>query len=477
MEARERELGAGKIEFRPGLALDPTFTICPGASRSRFDEQTPAIIALVGRCSGQADEIQYDRVLTFRKPDRGASLRRVFARLTAVLPAAMMGGLASASAADLPVAADAPATPIAAPAPPMWWLSGGGLLWAVKGAPLPPTLTTFAAGTPSATTGFGGDLGAAGTTVLSPGHLGFGPFGGGQFTIGRWLQPDQRIGLEVGGFFLGDQSAGFAQSSNGTQQLRIPFTNVPPGAGFPLGSSSFVVADPGFASGGQTASSSLQLWGVEGNALYRAYSGPGFTVSLLGGLRYLNLRERLSIISTETLLTKTGSYIASDYFSTENQFVGAQIGVKAEKQYGQFDGSVVAKVALGDNYQTVSINGNSLVTGAGFGVTPGRTSGGIFTQATNIGTRSRDAFAAVPEAQLQLGYRLQSGVRFFVGYDFLFMSNVVRPGNQIDTTLNVTGNPALLPGSTLTGAARPSPMFNSSSLWAQGVNIGASFQF
>jgi len=358
----------------------------------------------------------------------------------------------------------------------MWWVSGGGLAWAVKGAPLPPTLTTFAAGSASATTGFGGELGVPGTTVLSPDHLGFGAFGGGQLTIGRWLQSDQRVGLEVGGFFLGSRNAGFAQSSNGAIPLRVPFVNVSPAAaGFPLGAASFVLADPGFASGGQTIGASLQLWGLEGNALYRAYGGQGFTVSLLGGLRYLDLRERLSIVSTENLLTAAGSYTGSDYFSTKNQFVGAQLGVKAERQFGQFDGSAVAKLALGDNYQTVSINGTSAVSG--FGLPSGVTPGGIFSQATNIGQRTRNAFAVVPEAQLELGYRMQSGIRFFIGYDFLYVSNVVRPGDQVDTTLNLSGNPALVPGSTLTGAARPSPMFNSSSLWAQGVKIGASYQF
>jgi hypothetical protein len=150
--------------------------------------------------------------------------------------------------------------------------------------------------------------------------------------------------------------------------------------------------------------------------------------------------------------------------STKNQFIGAQIGVKAEKQFGQFDGAAVAKVALGDNYQTVSINGTGLITGTGFAVPAGLTPGGIFSQATNIGQQTRNAFAVVPEVQLQAGYRMQNGVRFFVGYNFLYVSNVVRPGDQIDTTLNLTGNPALAPG-TLTGATRPAPMFNSSSLW------------
>jgi hypothetical protein len=261
--------------------------------------------------------------------------------------------------------------------------------------------------------------------------------------------------------------------------LRVPFSNVPPGAGFPLGSSSFVLADPGFAAGGQVISSSLQLWGIEGNGLYRAYRAPGLSVSVIAGFRYVDLREGLSIVSTESLLPPfpAASFTGTDNFSTRNQFFGAQLGVKAERQFGQFDGSVVAKVALGDNYQTVSINGNSLVAGTGFGVAPGLTPGGIFTQSTNIGQQTRNQFAVVPEAQLQLGYTICSGIRLFVGYDFIYLSNVVRPGNQVDTTLNFTGNPAISPGSMLTGALRPEPLFNSSSFWAQGVKFGASYQF
>jgi hypothetical protein len=170
-----------------------------------------------------------------------------------------------------------------------------------------------------------------------------------------------------------------------------------------------------------------------------------------------------------------GSFTGTDTFSTRNQFFGAQLGVKAEQQFGRFDGSVVGKVALGDNYQTVSINGNSVVSG--FGLPSGTTSGGIFTQETNIGQRSRNQFAVVPEAQLQLGYTISSGIRLFVGYDFIYLNNVVRPGDQVDTTLNLTGNPTLSPGSTLTGAARPEAVFKRSSFWAQGIQFGASYRF
>jgi len=350
----------------------------------------------------------------------------------------------SAAASDLPLKARP--KPLA---PPGWWVSGGALLWAVKSAPLPPTLTTFAAGSPSATTGFGGALGIPGTTVLSPDHLGYGALPGGEVSIGHWLASDPRFGLEASGFLLGSRSAGF----------------------------SFVLAQPGFAAGGQGIASSLQFWGVEGNGIYRGFNTAGLDVSLLAGVRYLDLREGLSIVSTESLLTGAGNFIGTDSFSTRNQFLGGEVGVKVQKQFDKFDASLLAKVALGDNYQTVVINGNSAVSG--FGLPAGISPGGIFSQATNIGQQSRNQFAVVPEAQLQAGYRVSSAVRIFAGYDFLYVSNVVRPGNQIDTTLNFTGNPAIagVSPAILTGAARPQALFNGSSFWAQGVKLGASYAF
>lgn len=374
-------------------------------------------------------------------------------------------------ASALPVEAQTP------PAAPAWWVSAEPLMWWVKSTPLSPTLTTYAAGSPSATTGFGGELGVPGTTVLSPDRMGYAPFGGGRLTIGRWLDSDPNFGLEASGFFLGDRSAGFSESSSGAPPLRVPFFNVPPGVGFPLGNSSFVLADPGFAAGSQAISSSLRFWGVEADGLYHALNNERVNLSLLAGARYLDLAEGLSIVSRESV-PGVGIYTATDNFSTRNQFFGADFGAKAQAQFGRFDGSLLAKVALGDNYQTVTVGGNSSVVGFGI-LSGGSTPAGLFAQATNIGQRNRNQFSVAPELQVQVGYEVTSAVHVFVGYDFLYLSDVVRPGKQIDSTLNLTGN-ALLSGSaapTLIGAARPQSMFNNSSFWAQGVNVGLRYEF
>src|ERR1700761_8786782 len=260
----------------------------------------------------------------------------ILKKLTAAV-VAFASSVVAAQAADLPVKAKR------LPPEPTWWVSGGALIWGVKGTPLPPTLTTFSLGSPSATTGFGGALGVPGTTVLSPGSMNSGPFGGGEFTVGRWLA-DPRWGVEFSGFFLAQGNANFGVTSDGTTPLRIPFTNVPPGSGFPIGNSSFFLAGPGAvfgglgAFGGQTINTSLQLWGVEGNFLHREISSGPLKVSLLAGVRYIDLREGLTIATTESLLAAPGgTYLGTDNFATKNQFIGAQIGVKAREQFDQFD--------------------------------------------------------------------------------------------------------------------------------------------
>ena len=55
---------------------------------------------------------------------------------------------------------------------------------------------------------------------------------------------------------------------------------------------------------------------------------------------------------------------------------------------------------------------------------------------SNIGHFSQSQFAVVPEIGVKLGYQLTPNLRLQAGYNFLFWSNVVRPGQQIDTSVN-----------------------------------------
>ena len=50
---------------------------------------------------------------------------------------------------------------------------------------------------------------------------------------------------------------------------------------------------------------------------------------------------------------------------------------------------------------------------------------------------ARDRFAVLPEFGFDVGYQLTSRWRSFIGYNFLYISDVARPGNQIDGGVNL----------------------------------------
>ena len=82
----------------------------------------------------------------------------------------------------------------------------------------------------------------------------------------------------------------------------------------------------------------------------------------------------------------------------------------------------------------------------------------------------------VAEGRLVAGWRITPSIRAFVSYTFLYDSEVVRPGNLIDRTIN----PGLLPTSPFFGAAGPPrPAFSPSNtdFWAQGMSIGVAVRY
>jgi len=64
-------------------------------------------------------------------------------------------------------------------------------------------------------------------------------------------------------------------------------------------------------------------------------------------------------------------------------------------------------------------------------------------------------------------------IRAFVGYDFMYWTVIIRPGDAIDTTFN----PTLFPPVLFAGAARPAPRFDTSDYWVHGANIGVKATF
>jgi hypothetical protein len=344
------------------------------------------------------------------------------------------------------------------------------LLWFVPHDHTPALVTTG----PSSSFGI---IGNAGTQVLFGGPIDYGAFSGGRFTLGYWFDNCQTIGIEGNFLFLGQKSVNFSAASNstGTPLLSRPFIDATT-----RNQLAEPVSFPGEVAGSINVQAKSQLYGSE---LYLRWNpccccftgccGGTYRIGLLGGFRFLKLDESLNISEDLTELGDTVSrQQLSDNFGTHNQFWGGQIGTVIEWRRGCWSVDLKTKVALGGTRENVNISGSEVDTTLNTGAQQ-RFNSGFLALPTNIGKYNRDLFGVVPEVGLTIGYQLTDHLRLFAGYNFLYWSNVVRPGRQIDNTVNVSQ----LSGGTLVGPARPAFTFNGSNFWAQGATFGLELKY
>ena len=363
------------------------------------------------------------------------------------------------------------------------WISAEYLLWWFKNDHIPPLVTL---GTPESF----GILGEPGTTVdFGGGAIEHPLHHGGRFTVGAWLNECQTKGIEADYFFLGRNTENFTTGSTGapgTAVIARPFFDVFTGT-----PSSEIVAFPGVATGNINVAHRQSLQGAEVNGICNlcccgecddcgGYHGR--RIDLLAGFRWLNLQEDLTIrenvtITDPALVGIFGFSHASvvDQFITQNNFYGGQIGLRGEWWRGRLFVNARGTLALGDTEQHVRISGSTVLTlPDGTVVTR---PGGLLALPSNIGSFHHDDFSVVPELRINVGYQVTDHLRAFIGYTFLYWTEVVRPGEQVNLNVNSTQIPTSLEFGPLVGPAQPSFSFHHSDFWAQGLNLGAEFRF
>jgi hypothetical protein len=353
-----------------------------------------------------------------------------------------------------------------------FYLDGEYLLWWIKGDSLPVLATTSSVAD-------SGTLGSPSTAVLFGGNaVNSGPFSGGRFTAGYWLDCCEGGAVEVSGLFLGQRSAHFATSSFTNSLIGRPFFDVNNNH-----ESAQLTAQPGVATGALTINSPTSLWGLEGNFLYLLCCGCNYRVAALAGFRNLNLDESLSITeNVQALATAPPPFTSEqitvfDRFATQNHFYGGQVGADARWYWGRFSLDVRGKLALGATVQQLDISGGQrFVSPLG---TVQNFTGGLLALPGNIGHFSSTAFSVIPEVGVNVGYQIFPHLRGFVGYNFLFWSNVIRPGTSIDRGLDVTKIPnfQLNPEPAPVSGLHPAPVFHNTGFWAQGINFGLEFTY
>ncbi len=342
-------------------------------------------------------------------------------------------------------------------------------MWWTKGASLPP-LVTAGSGTSA------GVLGQPGTAELFGGSVNDRMNSGGMFTVGGWFDEEHLVGAQVTYFFLGTQSTTFTTGGSGAPgsiAIARPFFDVSRNA-----QNAELVAYPNVASGTVHVDATTSLQGWSPSLLVNVCCECNYRVDALVGFRYLQLRDNLNIDEDLTALpganTTPGTrFQIHDSFNTRNEFYGGNVGFQGEWRSGKIFVDGMASVALGDNHQSVGIGGSTIITPPGGAATVNN--GGLLALPSNIGHSTRDRFAVLPEAGLRVGYQITPNIRASVGYNFTYLSNVERPGKQIDIAIDPRQLPRI--GGVAASGTSPARQGRSEDFWAQGVNFGLEFRY
>jgi hypothetical protein len=360
------------------------------------------------------------------------------------------------------------------PCPYLLYARAEYLYWTLRDANVPVLLVAGPAGTVDTSDG---NLNGT-TPVVGGGSLGNQWRSGFRINTGMWANACQNWGIDGSYFFLAEETNSVTVASNGNPELGRPYfdpvgTPIPPLAG--PGTYAEVVARAGIA-GVFNVSTSNQLWGADLNVRKGLLIGCRWRLDALAGGRYLEFEEDLIINENSSGVIGgvpvTG--ILNDSFEVENKFFGGQLGLIGEINRGPWSLDWFAKVGLGNTEQTVNTSGAQtlFVNGA----PAAAAASGLLAQATNSGSFSRDVFSVVPEFGVNVGWQATPHLKLYCGYNFLYWSNVLRVGDQIDTTLNVPSrNGPLLLQRQPANPARPAVLFRDTDLWAQGVNVGLQF--
>jgi hypothetical protein len=380
----------------------------------------------------------------------------------------------------VPEAAAAVAEPMARH--PSGWVSAEFLLWlANRGKVITPLLTTG----PAQTTTPPGALDDPKTQILlGSDFLRFGTYPGIRGSAGYWFTSDRLWGVELTGFWAG--ATGLSQAVPGSSAssgvLARPFVDARDGT-----AAVALISFPNVFTGSIQFSASSEVYGTELNCVGKLLHHDMCDINVLAGLRWLEFAERLNIASNSftlqddviafnnALLPANTTVFFFDHFATKNRFIGPQIGINGTCHLGSMFLDLAGKLALGDTQQVVDIQGSTtrVLPDGSTATLPG----GVYALNSNSGRFTHDAFSVVPEVQVTIGYQCLECLRFFFTYDFLYWTQTLRPGDQINPLLNPARIPTFLGYDPTAGPAEPTVPFRAHGFWIQGVSIGMEWKY
>lgn len=349
------------------------------------------------------------------------------------------------------------------------WTEMEYLAWASKPTHLPALVSTSPLGTDPADAGI---LGPTGSILFGGQDTQNTLRSGARLNFGYWFTPEHLAGLEARFLWLDGERIDSSAAGGDDLILATPFIDST--SGLP---SAALVSYPGLQDGEVRVRSNMQMFGTELLGRHLLALQGCSRLDIIGGYRYLNLRDTLrsdsiflslddaSGFDTDTIVART------DGFASRNEFHGGEFGLGYQWWNCCWAVSVTGKVALGGTRTTSRVGGSTTIISPTDDVTV--TSGGVLTQPTNIGQYTQTEFAAIGDVGVKLEYAFTPQLRLSLGYNWLSWSSVARIGDSIDTTVDPS---QLAPGSN-PAATRPGFAFRNTNFWSHGLTCGGYYDF
>jgi Putative beta barrel porin-7 (BBP7) len=338
------------------------------------------------------------------------------------------------------------------------------ILW-FKGHHHPPLITTG-----DANDAIPGALGQPGTTILHNDRDGAGSSSAFRVTYSWWVVDPEVCCLDSSFMIMEQRRLPFnvASNANGEPVLSRPFFNP---------TANTEDADPRALPFVSRASLQdnfyTRLMGAEANFKYNVTGAPctaGPSLTMLAGPRWIRLDEKYTNNDvSQDLPPGTGeTRTFQDNVTCYNEFFGGQIGGILRARWDRLILETSAKIAVGQNFQTLKMSGFTRTHNDATGVVTFNNEG-LWVQSTNSGISHPERVSVVPEFNLNIGLFLTDNLKFSVGYGVFDMSNVIRPGTQLDRRIDIQapGIPTTLPARNI----------HTTDFWAQWVNFGFEFIF
>jgi hypothetical protein len=216
--------------------------------------------------------------------------------------------------------------------------------------------------------------------------------------------------------------------------------------------------------------------------VWRVRDNGRWTLDALAGFKYLNLNETLTVSDFAT--AQAGGFSTflgqgagagsttsiTDRIHTTNNFYGGVIGLRGGVHVEAFTLTLTGKLGLGNMEESVQASGATALIRPNFPtvVSPG----GFYAVGNSAGRFTRDEFVVIPEFNLNLMAQVTSHLALTFGYNYLAISDVVRPGDQLSTRINGRQLPVGTNFSNTAGPANAAVPLNTSTYWANGFNFG-----